>query len=312
MKWFGRAGVLGAAGAALACLIAFWLSSTGIAARPAADAGAAHDVVRTATAGGGSADRAGAPPDSSHPAGAGPLGWPVLGATGRARPAAPPKASAPPPAYPPPYRVGTVLHYAEQPSHYCTGSVIDSPHRDLVITAAHCVHGGAGGSYLTGLGFAPGLSAGGTEPAGVWRVSSAFVAPSWVWETDPDADVAFLVIEPLHGREIEDVVGGNPLAFGRGPGPVRLMGYPHGVDTPVVCDGTATEPVADRLRVYCPGFSGGTSGSPWLSGVRPDGSGSVVGVIGGYLSGGTVPYVSYSSVFGPQVRDLYQQAVADS
>ncbi|MBY8888332.1 serine protease [Streptomyces sp. PTM05] len=311
MRWFGRAGVLGAGGAALACLTAFWLSSMGTVERPAVGAGSAHDVVRTATAHGGPADRAGAPPGARR-AGSGPLAWPTPGGAGRVAPTASPKPSAPPPAYPPTYRVGTVLHLAEQPSHYCTGSVVDSPHRDLVITAAHCVHGGAGGSYLTGLGFAPGVGEDGTEPAGVWRVSSAFVAPSWVWETDPDADVAFLVIEPLHGREIEDVVGGNPVAFGRGPGPVRLTGYPRDVDTPVVCDGTATAPAPDRLRVYCPGFSGGTSGSPWLAGARADGSGSVVGVVGGYLGGGTVPYLSYSSVFGQQVRDLYQEAVADS
>ncbi|HEX4704070.1 MAG TPA: hypothetical protein VH352_18225, partial [Pseudonocardiaceae bacterium] len=34
-------------------------------------------------------------------------------------------------------------------AHYCTASVVDSPAGDLVITAAHCIHNGAGGDYRT-------------------------------------------------------------------------------------------------------------------------------------------------------------------
>lgn len=46
-------------------------------------------------------------------------------------------------------------------SHFCTASVVDSPHGDLAITAAHCVTGTSGQ-----IAFVPGY-ANGTEPYGV-------------------------------------------------------------------------------------------------------------------------------------------------
>ncbi|WP_269854786.1 trypsin-like serine peptidase [Streptomyces sp. RPT161] len=214
--------------------------------------------------------------------------------------------------FPPGYRVGAVFSLTGQPHHYCTGSVVDSPHRDLVITAAHCVHGGAGSGYRSGLGFAPGYRDG-RSPAGLWRVRSALVAPEWADSTDSSADVAFLVIDPLDGRNIQDVVGGNRLSTGRDSGPIRLVGYPRNANDAISCDGTArpaTRRGVDQLRVVCPGFTSGTSGSPWLANADRSGGGSVVGVIGGYRNGGSTPDVSYSSVFGERVHDLYQQAEA--
>lgn len=204
-------------------------------------------------------------------------------------------------------RVGAVFGGAGEGRHFCTGSVVDSPHRNLVITAAHCVHGGAGSGYRAGLAFAPGFR-GGTAPAGMWQVRSVLVPPSWSQSSDISADVAFLVLEPLAGRNVEDVVGGNPIGTGGGAGPVRLVGYPSTADSPVSCAGTAQQLEDGQLRVYCPGMAPGTSGGPWLAGPAAPGAGSVVGVIGGYASGGTSPDVSYSSPFGQLVGELYREA----
>jgi V8-like Glu-specific endopeptidase len=233
-----------------------------------------------------------------------------------APPAGPAPAARAVPDRPPQDRVGAVFTLSGRARHYCTGSVVTSAYRNLVITAAHCVHGGAGGGYRTDLAFAPGLRSG-NAPAGLWRVRRVLAAPDWTLRADPAADVAFLVVEPLAGREIEDVVGGNPIAFDRpGGGPVQLIGYPSRDDTPVVCDGRAERRGTDQLRVYCPGFSSGTSGSPWL--VAADGAGAragdglVTGVIGGYETGGASADVSYSSYFDSTVRELYRRAVAAS
>lgn len=55
----------------------------------------------------------------------------------------------------------------------------------------------------------------------------------------------------------------------------------------------------------------GTSGGPFLAGFGPGtGEGTVAGVIGGYEQGGDIPAASYSAVFGPAVRALYETAVA--
>src|SRR5690242_13810475 len=41
-------------------------------------------------------------------------------------------------------------------AHYCTASVVHSDQGDVLLTAAHCIHDGEGGDYLTGVTFAPG------------------------------------------------------------------------------------------------------------------------------------------------------------
>ncbi len=204
------------------------------------------------------------------------------------------------------YRVGAVFSLTGRPPrHYCTASVVDSPRRDLAITAAHCVHGGAGGAARTDLAFAPGYRAGG-GPVGLWRVRRVFVAPRWEKATDSAVDVAFLVLEPRNGRDVQDVVGGNPVAVGRTPGRVRLVGYPSDADEAVSCTARAERPSPDRLRVRCPGFTTGTSGSPWLA--DAPGGRSVVGVIGGYHRGGSTADVSYSSYFDSEVAELLRRA----
>ncbi|GAA1897780.1 trypsin-like serine peptidase [Streptantibioticus ferralitis] len=296
MERIGTAAAARAGGVVLACLAAAVLSSAALspADRPAAKRTAAHTAQR---------------PGAKHRPGPAPSRTPSpVGRVATLRAATP----APTATFPPDYRVGAVFSLAGQPHHYCTGSVVDSPHRDLVITAAHCVHGGAGSGYRTGLGFAPGYRDG-RSPAGLWRVRTTLVAPEWANSTDSSADVAFLVVEPLDGRNIQDVVGGNRLSTGHDRGPIRLVGYPRNANDAISCEGTA-QPAqrrgVDQLRVFCPGFTSGTSGSPWLADPNPAGGGSVVGVIGGYRNGGTTPDVSYSSVFGERVQDLYESAVA--
>lgn len=295
MERSGRLGTL-----ALAGLAAILASS----ALPAAPAGAGQTARPVAYA----------PPP--RPAPAPPAGTVLQRALVTASPAPPPPPP-PVPAFPPRYRVGALYGAGSPSHHFCTASVVDSPHRNLLVTAAHCVHGGGPRSgYRTGLTFAPGLRRDGA-PAGVWRVREALAGPTWLRYGDPAADVAFLVVEPLDGQQIQDVVGGNPVAVDGGSGgPVQLVGYPRDVDTPVVCDGLAVRR-ADQLRVRCPGFSGGTSGGPWLTGVQGgpaavEGSGTVTGVIGGFQLGGRTPDVSYSSRFGPRVRALYDRAAARS
>ncbi len=50
--------------------------------------------------------------------------------------------------------------------HFCTASVVDSPHRDLALTAAHCVTGMAPARVA----FVPGYRDG-KAPYGIWAVT---------------------------------------------------------------------------------------------------------------------------------------------
>jgi V8-like Glu-specific endopeptidase len=191
----------------------------------------------------------------------------------------------------------------------CTASVVDSPERDLLVTAAHCVywHG-----YARDVSFVPGY-ADGQRPYGTWVPQSMLVDPRWSGYADPDLDVAFIVLQPLDGRNIQDVVGGNRLALDPGYTMlVRVSGYPVDSGQVVTCVNWTTRQSQYQLRFDCAGLPDGTSGSPWLTGYDPaTGTGTVAGLIGGYQQGGDTSSVSYSPYFNWHVRNLYEQAIED-
>jgi V8-like Glu-specific endopeptidase len=188
--------------------------------------------------------------------------------------------------------------------HFCSASVVDSPARDLVVTAAHCV-GGSGQ-----LAFVPGYDNGQT-PYGVWRVTRVVVDQSWISSANPNADVAFLVVTGQDGAKIQDVTGGERLGIGQPAGQeVRVVGYPQGTNAPIRCDNLARGFSATQLVFDCGGYTDGTSGGPFLEDVNPTtGLGTVIGVIGGYEQGGDIASVSYAARFGALVADLYKTAI---
>jgi V8-like Glu-specific endopeptidase len=200
--------------------------------------------------------------------------------------------------------------------HYCTGSVVNSPEGDIVVTAAHCVYDSTG--VYTDIAFVPGYHDG-EDPYGVWIPSAVVVPPQWASSSDPNYDVAFLVVhEEGSGTKIQDVVGGDDL--GLSPGYTNLtqvVGYPESTEEPVSCTNYTSE-FSDsslntpQLRFDCDNYPGGTSGGPFLQGVDANTDiGTVVGVIGGYEAGGDDPDVSYSVYFGDWVGSLYAQAESE-
>jgi V8-like Glu-specific endopeptidase len=179
----------------------------------------------------------------------------------------------------------------------------------MVITAAHCVTSRAGT-----IAFVPGY-AGGDAPYGIWTVTKVIVDQAWSSSASPDDDVAFLVVsQPGSGLRIEDVTGGERLGIGEPAGlAVQVIGYPDSQRLPVTCQGRTSTPMPHQLEFDCRGYTGGTSGGPFLSGVDPaTGDGSVIGVIGGYQQGGILPQISYSPEFGQNVAALYQAAIRES
>jgi V8-like Glu-specific endopeptidase len=200
--------------------------------------------------------------------------------------------------------------------HYCTGSVVNSPEGDIVVTAAHCVYDSSG--VYTDIAFVPGYHDG-QDPYGVWIPSAVIVPPQWASSSDPNYDVAFLVVhEEGSGTKIQDMVGGDDL--GLTPGYTNLtqvVGYPESTEQPVSCtnytaefsDSSLTTP---QLQFDCDNYPGGTSGGPFLQAVDSNTElGTVVGVIGGYEAGGDDPDVSYSVYFGDWVGSLYAQAESE-
>jgi len=209
-------------------------------------------------------------------------------------------------------RVGALFEHDANGNHFCTASVVASPGRDLLITAAHCISGGKSGGYRQDIVFIPDYRDG-QEPYGVWIPAQLLVAPEWENSSDPAYDVGFIVLKPNDGKNIEEVLGANQLSIDPGyQNQVRVTGYPSNQDAPVTCTGPTFKQSESQLRFECDGFTGGTSGSPWIThfNLRTH-TGTIVGVIGGYEGGGSTAAISYSSYLGPEVEQLYRQAVAD-
>jgi len=209
-------------------------------------------------------------------------------------------------------QVGTLFGISDGSltSHDCTGSVVASPAGDVVITAAHCVYGSSGAE--THQAFVPDYDDG-SMPYGVWDVSAVYVAPLWIADRDPDYDVAFITVHKSGSdTPIQDVVGADTLAVDQSyTALTQVVGYPSDTDQPISCTNYTTEFTSTQLQWDCDGYPGGTSGSPFLTDVDPQtGRGTVVGVIGGYETGGDSPNVSYSVRFGSAVSDLLAQAQA--
>ncbi|MFI5063878.1 MAG: trypsin-like serine peptidase [Streptosporangiales bacterium] len=194
--------------------------------------------------------------------------------------------------------------------HFCTASVVASPVKDLVITAAHCLAG-----YQPGqVEFVPGYHRG-QQPFGAWQVTQIFVDEAWASSGNPDDDVAFLAVhQPGDAEQVQDLAGGETLATGwKAVQLAQVIGYPDGRQRPISCTSRTRAFGSYQMEFDCGGYTNGTSGGPFLVKVHAaTGLGTVLGVIGGYQEGGDTPSVSYSARFGQQVRSLYNEAVARS
>ncbi len=194
-------------------------------------------------------------------------------------------------------------------SHFCTGSVVDSPSGDLVLTAAHCVQG----HPASQMAFIPDYNAG-RWPDGVWLVTRVIVDRNWMLSQDPDDDFAFLTVTRPGSRVgLQSLTGGEGVAVDVPAGQrVEVAGYPDGARELISCQNTASQFTASQYQFRCTGFSDGTSGSPLLADIGPDyGLDTVIGVIGGYEQGGITSSVSYAARFSGQLGALYQDALQE-
>ncbi|MGH3157559.1 MAG: trypsin-like serine peptidase, partial [Streptosporangiaceae bacterium] len=177
------------------------------------------------------------------------------------------------------------------------------------VTAAHCM-----ASVSGAVDFVPCYRDGGA-PYGIWPVSKVVVNKAWSSSASIDDDVAVRVINsPRRGVSVQSVTGAEQLAFGQlGKLPVQVIGYPDAQDQPLICHGRTSVPQPHQLQFDCGSYTDGTSGGPFLMNVQAaSGTGTVVGVIGGYQQGGDLPQISYAAEFGPNVKQLYQTAVRQS
>lgn len=207
-------------------------------------------------------------------------------------------------------RVGALFASDTSGNHFCTASVVDSPHQDVIVTAAHCVNDGKGDANKQNIAFAPGYS-NGQAPFGMWTPKRYFMDSRWLNGADDRFDVAFLTVAPNGGRSVQQAIGGLRIMFNPGyEHLVRVAGYPAGADAPIACLNWTTQ-YQVYVKFACTGFYGGTSGSPFVTGFgKGNHDGTIVGVLGGYQEGGSTPDVSYSDYLGDDIEKLYSQAIS--
>jgi V8-like Glu-specific endopeptidase len=203
---------------------------------------------------------------------------------------------------------GALFYTTGTAKHFCTASVVNSGNENLVLTAAHCVYNG---SYASNIEFVPGYHSG-LQPYGAWAVKTITVAAGWQQTRNPNLDVAFLAVTPPSGtdRPIQSVTGGLRLGINR---PYRrdieVIAYNDAASRPVECSTKSFEFDTGQLEFYCRDFMNGSSGAPWIVRYVPgNGTGLVIGVIGGFELGGDFPWASYSPYFGSSALALYRQA----
>jgi V8-like Glu-specific endopeptidase len=150
----------------------------------------------------------------------------------------------------------------------CSASALNSGSKELVLTAGHCVHGGAGGTWMSNWVFVP-LYNYGSQPYGQWSAKYFTTFNSWMSSSDLSRDVGMVTVYPNGSGALVNVVGGNGLAWNWGfYNPVTILGYPaeypYDGGWQQACQGTTTRFGSEYdVALQC-GFTGGSSGGPWL------------------------------------------------
>jgi hypothetical protein len=179
----------------------------------------------------------------------------------------------------PPYSVnGRIFIRIRGQRGYCSGTAINSPTRQLVLTAGHCVNAGAefhGNLWYRDLLFVPAYTAG-KGPFGGFaaRRNKIFAAPQWTNRSNSNFDVgAFLTVPNAQGVNVADAVGGGATIALDQPRNQRYasFGYPGNVRRMQGCNSSYTGD--DRLSFSFPGpptfgigchWAPGASGGGWL------------------------------------------------
>ena len=204
--------------------------------------------------------------------------------------------------------VGALFFTSGSSAHYCTASVISSRPQDMVLTAAHCAYSGG---FFKNIEFIPGYRSG-RAPYGAWVVNKITVARGWKSSQNQNLDFAFLAVTPppRTSLPIQRVTGALQLGINRPfMRPIEVIGYNSSDSRPVACATHSLELSPTQIKFFCHGYRDGTSGSPWIVRYNSrNGTGVVIGTIGGFQLGGIFEWESYSAYFGQACYQLYLQA----
>ncbi|MFC8824735.1 trypsin-like serine peptidase [Streptomyces sp. NPDC057137] len=195
-------------------------------------------------------------------------------------------------------------------NYVCSASAINSPSKQLVATAGHCVNtGGANGKagqWMENWTYVPRYREG-ARPYGNFAAKEFRAFNGWINSKDFNWDVAMVTTWQGSGGKIVNVTGGHGLSYNYDRAQaVTVFGYPvnrNGGQVQWWCTGT-TKRVSltdGRIEIGCD-FGGGASGGPWL---RNYSDSSGLGYINGVTSTITSNGWNRSSYFGDSVKQMF-------
>jgi hypothetical protein len=152
-----------------------------------------------------------------------------------------------------------------------------------------------------------------------WSVRAVDLAQGWIHKLDPRFDYAVVVLNPRAGRDISAYTGQDSWnsSFSLAPGqsaPVRIVGIPLASLKARIsvtrAQAVQVGPGFTVLRASTPGFGLGTSGGPWFDPFSTKTStGTIIGLTGGYQTGGATDSPSYANFLSRPFADLVAAAV---
>jgi hypothetical protein len=182
----------------------------------------------------------------------------------------------------PPYSFnGRIFIRRGKLSGYCSGTAINSPTRQLVLTAGHCINSGReegkASVWSDHLQFVPAYG-GGLAPFGAFvaRRKEIYAPRQWTKHGNPDFDLgAFLALPNSEGLNVADAVGGGATIVANlsRHQTFRTFGYPgqamrmQGCTSPYIGDDLLSNPFPGppTLGIRCH-WAPGASGGGWLIG----------------------------------------------
>lgn len=187
---------------------------------------------------------------------------------------------------------------------FCSGTAINSPSRQLVLTAGHCVATGPrrnGPNIMSNfMEFVPAYT-GGLAPFGAFvaRRGKIFALPQWKKHANFDFDMgAFLTHPNFEGVNVADAVGGGATIVTDQPREesFQTFGYPGETRQMHGCESRYLG--KDRRSYFLPGPPTQVIGCPWIPG--SSGGGWLIGE-GSEIDGLTsyVPTNGRALTFGP-------------
>lgn len=165
---------------------------------------------------------------------------------------------------------GKVFFYdpADGNDYVCSAGTVNSPAKDMVFTAGHCIND-CNGTWMEDWAYAPAYYDG-DAPYGLWYANYQTSFNGWLDYCDLNYDVGVVNVLTNNSTELVDETGANGLVDNQGVPVVTIWGYPaappYTGEIPYYCEDVQTSVVSildPRLAAGC-AMTQGASGGPWL------------------------------------------------